>query len=403
MACSDLRQEQKPEKLGAGQTVFAPISNEQNGPFPDTTTISPPIIPHYSGQKNFQVKYGDTFNDILKSLRVSKNIINEVVSQISSYVPPKDFKVGNTYQVFFDTKTGNPYLMSYDLSDTSAMQMNLISAEVSLHLKPITVQVTSAIGVIHSSLVNSIVSAELPKDLADRILSIFAWKIDFKNLKNGDSYRIIFDQLTVENEIIGSGKIHVIIFEHDGQIYEAYGFNNGNGIEYFDKNGLNMSYAPLQFDRITSLYAQRRFHPTRRRSLPHYGMDFEAALGTPIESSLDGIITRVRYDRANGNNVKIRHSKDLTTQYLHLSQIDSAMIVGDSVKQGQIIGLVGSTGYSSGPHLCLRVWYMGKQRDPLKFDFPRREDIKDSLMENFKSYVENQLIALPKKDPDLIN
>ncbi|MFY0606751.1 MAG: peptidoglycan DD-metalloendopeptidase family protein [Cyclobacteriaceae bacterium] len=392
-SCNNSAEEKGTADQNISQNFNSELSGSSiiSGPAPDTLSIAPPLVPDsFLNVDKRKVKYGDTFNGILKSLKVNRSMINTIVSQIPIFVAPSDFKVGNKYKVLYEKGNTSPYLLSYDLSDTTSMEINLGSGEVYGITRPITYEVMEAQGVINSSLVNSLVEAGLPEDLADRILSVFAWKIDFKNLKRGDQYKIIFEQYSVDGEVIGSDHINSIEFFHDGELYQAFGFDNGFGIEYFDEEGLNMSHAPLRFERITSLYAQRRFHPTRRRSLPHYGMDFEAPQGTPIESILKGVITRVRYDRANGNNVKIRHSKDLTTQYLHMSVIDSAMVVGDSVQQGQVIGLVGSTGYSSGPHLCLRVWYKGKQRDPLNFDFPRRGDVIESRRSSFEDYVAEQ-------------
>lgn len=346
-----------------------------------TTSASTP------NTRKYQVRFGDSFHQILSELELPEDQVNHLAYEISKTINLNEFKVGNVYRVKYDQDKQIPGSLIYDLEDRKELCINFKTNEVKIQVKEVSILVKTLRSPINSSLAQTVLTHKAPEDLADKILSAFAWKIDFRHLQKGDHFQVIYEEERADGQAIGTRNILAITFNHEGKTYAAYGFDNGNGHELFDANGHNMSHAPLQFEMITSLYAQKRFHPTQRRYKAHYGMDFEANLGTPIEAIQDGVITRAQYGRANGNNVKIKHNNKLSTQYLHMSQIDSSIHVGDAVKQGQVIGYVGNTGWSSGPHLCLRVWYNGSQRDPLEFDFPRREDIKPANLPEFQQMV----------------
>lgn len=346
-------------------------------------SINVPIDKSSPKVVEFQVKYGDSFHEILKSLISDKDAANALAYNIGQIFDLKQFQVDRKYAVHYDRESGKPLKLLYDLKNRQELYVDFRLHTASIVDKVIVKQVRTLQANIQSSLAQTVINANAPEDLADHILSVLAWRVDFNHLLAGDHFKVVYEEESTSGEVIGTGDILFLSFTHDGVTYKGYGFDNGNGTEYFDENGHNLSHAPLQFDLITSLYAQKRFHPIRRRYRAHYGMDFEAKEGTPVEAAKDGLVTRASYGSANGNNIKIDHTADLTTQYLHLSKIDSGIHVGDSVKQGQVIGYVGSTGLSSGPHLCLRVWYKNRQRDPLNFDFPRRGDIKPELMQSF--------------------
>lgn len=337
--------------------------------------------------RKFTVRYGDTFHDILQSLGVSRQKVNLITGQINALLDPRQFQVGTPYYVHYTTEKKQPARLVYEMDILRPLEIDLKEARVNIIEKAVDIEVKRLDAIITSSLAKSVIDGGAHENLADKILSLFAWKIDFQNLKKGDSFEVVYEEERVDGEALGCRHLLVARFHHDGLTYQAFGYDPGTGWEYFDEQGKNLSYAPLLFDQITSLYGLRRFHPVKRRYMAHFGMDFEAETGTTVTAPKGGTITRARYGRANGNNVIIKHDEDLSTQYLHLSKIDSAITVGSTVQQGQKIGEVGSTGLSSGPHLCLRVWYKGKQRDPLQFDFPRRADVPGQQMSAFEEVV----------------
>ncbi len=242
-------------------------------------------------------------------------------------------------------------------------------------------------GVIQSTLSQTIEELGVAHELTNRFVDIFAWQVDFQRLQKGDKFKLIYEENRVANVPIGIGKIKGVYFEHFNSGYYAFPFDQGNGLDYFDESGNSLRKAllkyPIEFTRISSRYSRNRFHPVAKVFRPHLGTDFAADTGTPIRSVGDGIVMEARYDRNNGNYVKIRHNATYTTQYLHMSRIASGMKSGTKVHQGQTIGFVGSTGLANGSHLCYRFWKNGVQVDALKVELPPSEPILTEHKEAF--------------------
>jgi murein DD-endopeptidase MepM/ murein hydrolase activator NlpD len=177
-----------------------------------------------------------------------------------------------------------------------------------------------------------------------------------------------------------------------GNDFYSFPYENELGFhDYYDEEGRSLRKtflrAPLNFTRISSRYSGRRFHPVQKRWKAHLGTDYAAPTGTPIMSTADGVIIAAQYTSANGNYVKVRHNSTYTTQYLHMSKIKPGIKNGEKVKQGDVIGYVGSTGLATGPHVCYRFWVNGKQVDPYKQKLPQAKPLEDDRMEAYKSYM----------------
>jgi len=257
-------------------------------------------------------------------------------------------------------------------------------------------------GIIYSSLSHTIESLGVSYELTNKFVDIFAWQLDFQRLAKGDKFRLIYEENQVDGKSIGIGKIIGIHFEHYGNDFYAYNFDQGDGIDYFDEKGNSLRKAllkyPIEFTRISSRYSLNRFHPVQKRYKAHLGTDFAAPVGTPIRTVGDGIVLEATYNGNNGNYVKIRHNATYTTQYLHMSKIASGIKPGMRVRQGQTIGFVGSTGLATGPHLCYRFWRNGVQVDALKVELPPSQPINDANIEAFsitKKIVNERLNKIP--------
>jgi murein DD-endopeptidase MepM/ murein hydrolase activator NlpD len=235
-------------------------------------------------------------------------------------------------------------------------------------------------GVINSSLWDALNGADVDPNMAVELSEVFAWSVDFYHLQKGDYFRIIFDQ-DYAGEVPVGRRIKAAYMRHRGQDLYAIGFEQDGVLSFYDENGKSCRkaflQAPLKYSRISSGYTNKRFHPILKRYTAHPGIDYAAPMGTPIYAVGDGTILNAEYKGGNGNYVKIKHNETYTTQYLHMSKFGPGIKAGARVKQGDVIGYVGSTGLSTGPHLCYRFWKNGEQVDPFKEMMPPSEPIKE--------------------------
>jgi murein DD-endopeptidase MepM/ murein hydrolase activator NlpD len=262
------------------------------------------------------------------------------------------------------------------------------SVEVFKHQRKIDTLVSQVAGIIESSLWETMTNAGTDPVLIHALSEVFAWQVDFYRIQKGDKFKVIYEKLMVEDESAGIGKILGAYFNHFGNDYYGIYFDQGNGISYFDEKGESLQKqflrAPLRYNRISSRYTRRRYHPVLKRYKSHLGTDYAAPTGTPIRSVGDGIVEEARYAKYNGRYVKIRHNSVYTTQYLHMSGFAKGIKVGARVKQGQIIGYVGSTGLANGPHLCFRFWKNGHQVDALRIELPPSEPISKEYRDEYE-------------------
>jgi murein DD-endopeptidase MepM/ murein hydrolase activator NlpD len=253
-------------------------------------------------------------------------------------------------------------------------------------------------GEIQSSLSETIEELGISHELTNKFVDIFGWQVDFQRLQKGDKFKLIYEEVQVEDKAIGTGKILGIYFEHFGTPYYAFPFDQGEGIDYFDEENQSLRKEllkyPIEFTRISSRYNLNRFHPIAKVFRAHLGTDFAAPTGTPIRSVGDGIVEEAQYKGGNGNYVKVRHNSIYSTAYLHMSAIAGGIMPGTRVKRGQTIGFVGSTGWATGPHVCYRLWKDGVQVDALKVVLPPAQPVKKECMESFEEVKKGVMMRL---------
>lgn len=283
-----------------------------------------------------------------------------------------------TAQYFIYQPNAIDYIV-YDLRDTVRVMKG--KKEVELHQKAIT-------GVINSSLYLTLQESDANPELAIRMADIFAWSIDFYRIQNGDWFKVIYEEEFVEGESVGIRNILGIQFNHFEEDYYAFQYVIDSIPAYYDENANSMRKvflkSPLKFSRLSSRYTSRRFHPVQKRWKAHLGTDYAAPTGSPIMSTGDGIVIAASYTRGNGNYVKVKHNSVYTTQYLHMSRRN--VKVGQRVRQGEVIGFVGSTGLATGPHVCYRFWKNGKQVDHLREKFPPAKPIDEKYRADFDQH-----------------
>ena len=224
---------------------------------------------------------------------------------------------------------------------------------------------------------------------------IYAWTIDFRRLQKGDHFKVIYTDKFIDDTIyVGVSDIKAAYFNHNNEAFYAFEFETDSvkGIrDYFNEEAKNLRRAflkmPVQFSRISSRYnLKRKIAYYGNVVRPHKGTDFAAPVGTPIMATANGTVIESARKGGNGNYVKIRHNATYTTQYLHMSKRKAK--VGQFVKQGDVIGWVGMTGNTSGPHVCYRFWKNGVQVDPFRQKLPEADPISDNLKEKFLNYIQ---------------
>ena len=254
---------------------------------------------------------------------------------------------------------------------------------------PLIVERRKAEFTITSSLWQAITDKNLPVELALELSEIYAWTINFFALQPGDSVRVLYDEQFVEGSRIGIGRIYAAHFYHGKKWLPAYYLDDKKASGYFDDEGKSLRKtflkAPLNYKRISSHFSYARKHPVYHVVRPHTGVDYAAPAGTPVVALGDGAVTFRAYKGGGGNTIRIRHNSTYETGYLHLSKYAKGLKVGQYVKQGEVIGYVGSTGASTGPHLDFRVWKNGTPVNPLTLDSPSAEPVPYELRQAYDS------------------
>ena len=349
---------------------------------------------------NFNVKKdtiesGDSFGLILEKNNLFYPKIYNIVQETKKVFDIRKINVGRPYTILSSKDSLNqPLIFIYQ---PNAIDYLVVSLGDSLWAekkqKEIKLKEFEAMGSIKSSLAETMQELNLSPLLTNELSEIYAWNIDFFRLEKGDNFKIQYTSRYVDDSTyIGLNRIHNAFFEHRGKPFYAIEFETDSirGIfEYFDDKGKNLRRAfllsPVQFSRISSRYNLRRKIAYYGRVRPHYGTDFAAPVGTPIRSTADGRVVKSGYTKGNGYYVTVSHNATYSTQYLHMKK--RGLKVGTYVKQGDKIGEVGMTGFTSGPHVCYRFWKNGRQVDPLKQKLPEAKPISDSLKRKYLTYL----------------
>jgi murein DD-endopeptidase MepM/ murein hydrolase activator NlpD len=338
---------------------------------------------------------GDSFGSILEKNNLYYPQIYNIVQKAKQVYDIRKINVGKPYTILFSKdslKTPELFIYQPNLIDYVLVSLT-DSLWAEKKSKAVKLLEFEAQGVITSSLSEAMEKEKLSPLLSNELSEIYAWTIDFFRLEKGDNFKVIYTGKFIDDSIyVGLNRIHSAYFEHKGNPLYAIEFETDpkrNIIEYFDENGKNLRRAflraPVQFSRISSRYNLKRKIAYYGRVRPHLGTDFAAPTGTKIRSTASGTVVKSSYTRGNGNYVTIKHNATYSTQYLHMKK--RGVKVGQFVKQGDYIGLVGMTGNTSGPHVCYRFWKNGKQVDPLRQKLPEAKPISKDLKEKYLAYM----------------
>ena len=287
----------------------------------------------------------------------------------------------------------------YRLGDLRVIDLTKRPIEAYTYNKPVTLKRRYVEGSISSSLWNVIADQGADPLLAIRISDVYAWQIDFFDVKEGDSFQVIYNEAYIDDTTaLGIASIEGAIFTHQGKTYQAFPFTQDSVHQFFDAEGNSLRKAflkaPLDYYRITSRFTNARFHPILKRYRAHHGVDYAAPTGTPVKTIGDGTVIFKGWTNGGGNTVKIKHNSVYTTSYMHLSRYAKGLQVGKHVSQGDEIAYVGSTGLSTGPHLDFRVYKNGEAINPLDMEAPPSEPIRPELRDSFEVVKQQILMEL---------
>lgn len=346
------------------------------------------------------VNKNEFLSTILSRYEVDPVTISTIVKKSKPVFDVRKMSAGKPYVVF--TQKDNPSQLAYFVYQPNAIDYVVYdlrdSVEVYAGKKEVTVAEESIAGTIKSSLYLALQESGSDPDIAMPLAEIFGGVVDFYSIQEDDWFRIQYERHYVKDTPVGQGRIQSAVFSHRGKEFQAYYFQPDSASPggYYDENGNSLRRtflkAPLKFSRISSRFSSRRLHPVQKVWKAHLGTDYAAPHGTPIIATADGVVTESANRGGNGNYVKIKHNRTYATQYLHMSK--RAVKAGQRVRQGQVIGYVGSTGLATGPHVCYRFWENGRQVDALKKNFQASIPLDSRYKEAFADVVKVKQLEL---------
>ena len=335
-----------------------------------------------------KVRSGQFFSTMMTGLGLSAQEAYDLTIACDTVFNVKNLRVGNTYKAYYEGETLKYVLYQQDRTSDILFECQP-PYKVSMLTRPVEVRQKYADVVINSSLWNDMRAAGASPLLILSLSDIYAWTIDFFGLQKGDRFRVLYEEKVCDGDVIAIDTVRYAIFSRNGQDLPMVMYNQKDGSNiWWNEKGESMRKAflkaPLKFSRISSGFSYARRHPVTRRVQPHTGIDYAAPKGTPVMSIGDGVVTSMKYEGAGGNTIRIRHNSVYSTAYLHLSGYAKGLKAGQRVRQGQVIGYVGSTGRSTGPHLDFRVWKNGSPINPLKMESPPAEPLRQENMPSFE-------------------
>lgn len=355
----------------------------------------------------FKLLRGETVADVFEKLGLGGAEARQATDALSERLNLRRLKAGNQYSAFFNPDST---LESFELTLAGTGRVAMTRAgkpgdgwRVDWRPFERTVRMRAITGTLDGSLDTSIRKAGGPAGLAFRMADVLQWDLDFsRDLKKGDRFELLYEEVLLEGEPHSVGAIYALVYQDQkDRRHEAYRY--GDSGTYYDGEGRPLRKmflrSPLRYSRITSHFTTRRFHPVLKSYRPHWGVDYGAPVGTPVQVTANGVVTFTGWDRGGGNVVKVRHAGGFVTAYLHLSRFAKGIRPGTRVQQGDIVAYTGSTGLASGPHLDYRVQQNGRWIDPLTLKSVRDEPLTTTQLASFRSWRNEVLASLRTGKP----
>lgn len=367
---------------------------------PDSVHIQPNVI-----------KKNDIFGCILSENGLTTNMIMLIEHEAKNIFNIRNIQVGAKYHIIKKHECdAQPLAIVYEPDKYKYVVYDLRdSVSVNLVEKNIEICEQFAYGKINTSLWKALEEQGVNPSVIDLMEEALSTSVDFYHTKRGDQFKLIYENKYIDGELIGMGKLIAASYVNDNGASYSMLYKTKDYEGYFDAEGRpakkTFLKAPVKFSKISSNYNLRRFHPIKGKTIPHLGTDYAAPYGTEIRSVADGVVTNSSYTSGNGNFVKVKHDNVYETQYLHMSRFAKGIRPGTRVKQGQTIGYVGSTGLSTGPHVCFRFWKNGRQVNHLKEKLPTAQPMNMTELPAYFEYRDQMLLKLNQinfNDHDLV-
>jgi len=346
--------------------------------------------------EKYKIGKNENLSDILNDHGVSYQQIFKLVEKAKGVCNVKRIKRGNTYYLL--KQKDSLHSVEYMIYERNRVEFVVFSLKDSLSVwdgkKEVKRVLDTVSGIVTSSLWMALYEQGQNPELANELSDIYGWTIDFFGIQKGDHFNVYFEHLIVEQDTFGIGQIYAANFNHYKTNYQAYYYIQDSIGEFYDEEGNSLRKtflkAPLRYKRISSKFSNNRYHPVLKIYRPHHGVDYAAARGTPVYTIGNGRVIKKGYQkRGGGNYVKIKHNSIYTTTYMHLNGFAKGLHNGQILKQGDLIGYVGSTGLATGPHLDFRVYKNGVAINPLKIKSTPAKPVDSANMIDFKHLADS--------------
>ena len=335
-----------------------------------------------------------TFGDLTRWLNFPPGATMEILEKAKPKYDLKKIVSGRELALAYNTLTGELEGLNYRIDSEEQLILEKYDEwQAKVENIPYEIKESEAEGAIVSSLYEALTSADKDERLALALAEMFAWQVDFvADTRVGDSFKVIYEERYLNGEYVMPGKILAARYINDGETFNGFWFSSENTkAAYYDENGKSLQKeflkAPLQYRYISSGFSYARLNPVTRKVAPHRGIDYAAPAGTPAVSIGNGTVTQAGWSGPYGISVLVRHNDTYSSRYGHFSRLAKGIRVGAKVSQGQVVGYVGSTGESTGPHLHYEIHKFGALVNPFKLNIPPGEPVNENDKAAFNEVV----------------
>lgn len=364
------------------------------------------------------LKEGETLSQLLERVQLAEDEVQALIAALEEHQDPRRMQPGSVIAFRRSLEDGTVRRMEFKLDADRTLSMARHGDGWIGEIKDVPVHTDTVVltGTVESSLYRALIDGEaggLPSDEREQVVDIladriFAWQVDFsRDLRTGDRFRILYERVVRPDGTARSGKVLSVQFNVNDRDYEAYAFSaDEENEDYFDREGESLRRAflraPLQYRRISSAFTTGRFHPILRVNRPHNGIDYAASSGTPVFAVGDGVVRRANGGGGYGNVVELSHTRGYSTRYAHLRSFASGIRAGVRVKQGDVIGYVGSTGLATGPHLHYEFHSNGRAINPNAIRDITGDPVPRSYRAQFVEKVQQHIASLDRQSPKIL-